>query len=145
MEEHNQSILLIQLPNENYAKTGKKTTVSQNSGICKNYGWKWSADHRTKCPASGQVCKACVKKNHFARVCRSNQLGYKAGRKTPNRAINNTEENETQLEDTTDVHLVHISDVNSCDTDSDEDYDVNMISEENYNPIKLVDENGDPK
>ena len=26
----------------------KKTTVSQNSGTCKNCGWKWSTDHRIK-------------------------------------------------------------------------------------------------
>ena len=80
---------------------GKKTTLSQNSGTRKNCGWKWSADHRTKCPASGQICKACGKKNHFARVCRSKHLGYKANTKTPNRAVSNIEENGDQFEDTT--------------------------------------------
>ena len=52
---------------------GKKPIVVQTSGNCKNCGWKWSAEHRNKCPATGQVCKTCEQKNLFARVCRSKQ------------------------------------------------------------------------
>ena len=58
--------------------------------------------------------------------------------------VSNVEENEIQLEDTTDVNLVHNSDVSSSCTDSDEDYYVNMISEENDSPNKPVEANGDP-
>ena len=126
-------------------RQGKKSTASQNSGTCKNCGWKWSADHRIKFPASDQVCKPCGKKNHFARVFRSKKIGYKARIETSNRAVNIIEENKNQLENTTDVHLVHNSDVNSSYTDSDENYYVNMISKGNDSPNKSVDEIGDPK
>ena len=76
---------------------------------------------------------------------RSYQLGYKANTKTPNRAVNNIEEHGDQFEDTTDVNLVDILDLNSSYMDSDEDYYVNMITDECVSPNKLVDENGDPK
>ena len=72
----------------------KKSAVPQNSDHCKNSGWKRSADHSIKFPASGHVCKACGKKNHFARVCRSKQNRNKSGMKTSNRAVNNIEESE---------------------------------------------------
>ena len=75
----------------------------------------------------------------------SKQTGYKVGMKTPNRAVNNIEENKTQLENTTDVNLVHTSDVNSSYRDSDEDYYNKMTSEGDNSPKNSVDENGYPK
>ena len=59
--------------------------------------------------------------------------------------LSNVEENETQLNNTTDVNLVHASDVNSSNRVSDEDYYVNMISEGDDSPKNFVDENNDPK
>ena len=72
-------------------------------------------------------------------------MGHKSEMKTSNRAVNDIEENEIQLENTTNVNLVHNSDVYSSYTDADDDYYVNMVSEGNDSPNKLVDENWDPK
>lgn len=45
-----------------------KANTEQNESSCSRCGFK----HGTKkCPAIGQTCKACNKKNHFAKMCRS--------------------------------------------------------------------------
>ena len=61
--------------------------------------------------------------------------------KTPNGSVNNIEENRTQLQNTTDVNLVHTSDVNFIS----QDYYVITTSEGDESSNSSVDENGDPK
>ena len=52
------------------AKKGQKT-----HDLCGKCGTSKHADGKS-CPATGAVCSACGKKNHFARMCRSNKKEY---------------------------------------------------------------------
>ena len=46
------------------------------------YCGRLSHKEKSECPASGQTCKKCVKKDYFARVCRSEERSVRPEAKT---------------------------------------------------------------
>lgn len=48
---------------------GRGGRGSEDKDSCGNCGYK----HGSRCPAQGQICRNCNKKNHFKRMCRSVQ------------------------------------------------------------------------
>ena len=61
-------------------------TVGRRQHIpnCRNCGNAFTQGHKTRCPAQGQACRKCGKRDHFARVCRS-QTEIRTGGATANR------------------------------------------------------------
>ena len=63
-------------PKEQSAK-GKAPTTNQyrKTKECRNCGGNWPhPGGQSKCPAYGKICGKCNKRNHFAKVCRSDQV-----------------------------------------------------------------------
>ena len=55
----------------------------QHIPSCRNCGYGFTQGHKAKCPAKGQTCQNCGKRDHFARVCRSNPEGQQQQRQQP--------------------------------------------------------------
>ena len=49
----------------------RKYRYSKRGNECRNCGQTWNQEHRNNCPARGQTCRKCKRKNRYARVCRS--------------------------------------------------------------------------
>ena len=47
---------------------------STDSKTCTRCGRLFGEGHLKKCPAMGKTCKNCSKPNHFAKMCRSQQV-----------------------------------------------------------------------
>lgn len=75
MEEVEMNRMRSVSPRENKFKANTARS-EQNESHCSRCGYK----HQTKkCPAFGQTCESCHKKNHFAKMCKlqSQQPQYK--------------------------------------------------------------------
>ena len=46
----------------------------QAEGLIKDCQYCGNTHQRRKCPAYGNICKKCTRKNHFASVCRSKKV-----------------------------------------------------------------------
>ena len=52
----------------------KNTTSKSDQKTCNRCGKFFGPGHLKNCPAMGKNCKNCTKPNHFAKMCRSNQI-----------------------------------------------------------------------
>lgn len=55
--------------NQKRGSMKERTMSSEKKNNCDRCGFRHELK---KCPAYGQTCKKCEKKNHFAKVCRAN-------------------------------------------------------------------------
>ena len=55
--------------------TGHTVGRRQHIPDCRTCGNGFTQGHKARCPAKGQTCRNCGKRDHFARVCRSSQEG----------------------------------------------------------------------
>ena len=76
----------------------KDTKPRTEKKPCTRFGRTFGEGHLKSCPAMGKTCKSCSKRNHFAKLCRSNQVNEI------------TEENSSSEEE---CNLLHSFD--SCD------------------------------
>ena len=76
---------------------------------CNRFGKPFTEGHLKNCAAIGKKCKNCNKPNHFARMCRSQQV---------NEITENTESSEEEC------NLIQIFD--SC-----EEFEINSIEQNN--------------
>jgi hypothetical protein len=54
------------------ATSVSRATPDRNTAPLRTCNWCGLANHRrSQCPAQGQLCRKCGKRDHFARVCRS--------------------------------------------------------------------------
>ena len=62
-------------PNKRKIGESRKTTRSRgDQKECTRYGRTFGEGHLKSCPAMGKSCKNCNKPNHFAKMCRSQQV-----------------------------------------------------------------------
>ena len=52
----------------------REGTNSTDTKMCTRRGRLFGEGHLKKCPAMGKTCKNCSKPNHFAKMCRSQQV-----------------------------------------------------------------------
>ena len=98
-----------------------KTRAEQTESSCNRCGYKHVTN---KCPAMGQICKKCQKKNHFAKMCRSqSQSGsWKPQDRKRMNALEQSEDEDDMFIGTLSVeHEKHISVMESAESESKEE------------------------
>ena len=73
--------------NNNLRGRGNKNGNDRYSGQeneCRNCEKTWNQNHRKNCPAKGQTCRKFNGRNHYARVCRSQNNHSKQSKSADN-------------------------------------------------------------